>query len=177
MGHYQELRVDRYGLGLLDIAAPGITTLYGTTKRWLHLHPKWQRRVAADLKATFPAIQFVCTSHSPQVIGELSREEVQLLSEEVLSHPQVTRGADSNWILDHVMEGAASENAEARALQQQIEDAIEDGSFPQARGVLEKLKDLMEDGLTGELVGLESRLASLEALAEVDGTNEPGEHP
>lgn len=41
MGHYQELRVDRYGLGLLDIAAPGITTLYGTTKRWLHLHPKW----------------------------------------------------------------------------------------------------------------------------------------
>ena len=59
----------------------------------------------------------------------------------------------------------------------QIEDAMEDGSFSQARGALEKLKCLMEGGLTGELVGLESRLASLEALAEVDGTDEPGEHP
>ncbi|MBZ5525216.1 MAG: AAA family ATPase, partial [Acidobacteriia bacterium] len=35
----------------------------------VHLHPKWQRRVATDLKRTFPGIQFVCTSHSPQVIG------------------------------------------------------------------------------------------------------------
>ena len=35
----------------------------------VHLHPRWQRRAATDLKRTFPGIQFVCTSHSPQVIG------------------------------------------------------------------------------------------------------------
>lgn len=40
-GHFQEVRVDRHGLGLLDRSAPDITTLYCTTKRWLHLHPKW----------------------------------------------------------------------------------------------------------------------------------------
>ena len=38
----------------------------------VHLHPRWQRRVATDLKSTFPRIQFVCTSHSPQVIGEVA---------------------------------------------------------------------------------------------------------
>ena len=138
----------------------------------VHLHPSWQRRVAADLKATFPAIQFVCTTHSPQVIGELSREEVRLLGEDEISHPQVARGADSNWILDHVIrDGAASENAEARALQQEIEDAMEEGDFPKASDRLEQLKRLMEGGLTSELVSLESRLASLEALARDDGTD------
>ena len=38
----------------------------------VHLHPRWQRRVASDLKSTFPRIQFVCTTHSPQVIGEVA---------------------------------------------------------------------------------------------------------
>jgi predicted ATP-binding protein involved in virulence len=53
----------------------------------VHLHPKWQRRVATDLKRTFPAIQFVCTSHSPQVIGELTPEEIRVLDEGGASVP------------------------------------------------------------------------------------------
>jgi len=40
-GHYEEFRVDRYGLGLLDRSAPDITTAYGTTKQWWRLHDKW----------------------------------------------------------------------------------------------------------------------------------------
>ena len=36
----------------------------------LHLHPKWQRRVIPDLKSTFPSLQFITTTHSPQLIGE-----------------------------------------------------------------------------------------------------------
>jgi predicted ATP-binding protein involved in virulence len=70
----------------------------------VHLHPKWQRRVATDLKQTFPSIQFVCTSHSPQVIGEVSPSEVRLLdaSEPV---PSQSFGMDSNWILEVLMDG------------------------------------------------------------------------
>ena len=44
-----------------------------------HLHPKWQRRVVDDLKATFPAIQFVCTSHSPFIIQSLEDGELRTL--------------------------------------------------------------------------------------------------
>ncbi len=46
-----------------------------------HLHPKWQQRVVADLKETFPEIQFVATSHSPFVIQSLQDGELKNLEE------------------------------------------------------------------------------------------------
>ncbi|MGE0126517.1 MAG: AAA family ATPase [Blastocatellales bacterium] len=130
----------------------------------VHLHPGWQRRVAADLKRTFPAIQFVCASHSPQVIGELAREEIRLLRPDGAEPPPVARGADSNWILDHVMENSASENLTARQLKDEVEDALAEGDLPQARAKLADFRRLL-DGDTGELVRLESSLYVLEALA------------
>jgi predicted ATP-binding protein involved in virulence len=48
----------------------------------VHLHPKWQRRVVNDLKSTFPAIQFVCTSHSPFIIQSISPGELRSLDVE-----------------------------------------------------------------------------------------------
>jgi predicted ATP-binding protein involved in virulence len=130
----------------------------------VHLHPRWQRRVATDLKRIFPVIQFVCTSHSPQVIGELSREEIRLLQQGVTTVPAVARGADSNWILDHIMEGASSENLSARQLKDEAEAALDDGRLKDARVKLEALRHLL-DGNTGELCRLESSLYALEALA------------
>lgn len=52
-GHYQEVRIDRYGLGVLNEAAPDITTLYATSKRWLHLHEKWTLGLSVRGKYTF----------------------------------------------------------------------------------------------------------------------------
>lgn len=37
----------------------------------LHLHPKWQRHVLADLRAAFPRIQIITTTHSPFIIQSL----------------------------------------------------------------------------------------------------------
>ncbi len=48
----------------------------------VHLHPKWQRRVVNDLKTMFPAIQFVCTSHSPFIIQSISPGELRSLDVE-----------------------------------------------------------------------------------------------
>lgn len=133
----------------------------------LHLHPKWQRRVAADVKRVFQRMQFVCTTHSPQILGELSREEVRLLRDGRPGLPSVARGADSNWILDHVMDGATSENTDARALRQAAEDALDDAKLAAAREHLEKLRMLI-DGDTAELVELESYLDRLERLSRID---------
>ena len=36
----------------------------------LHMHPSWQRRILSILKEVFPNIQFIVTTHSPQVLGE-----------------------------------------------------------------------------------------------------------
>ncbi len=136
----------------------------------VHLHPSWQRRVATDLKRTFPSIQFVCTSHSPQVIGEVSRDEVRLLEPNGIKLPSVAYGADSNWLLNHVMEGASSETPEALRLQNDVEDALEEGNLVTARTKLEELRGLL-DGVTGEFARLEGSLSSLELLAREDGNS------
>jgi predicted ATP-binding protein involved in virulence len=48
----------------------------------LHLHPKWQRRVVDDLKRTFPAMQFICSTHSPFIIQSLEPGELIRLQDD-----------------------------------------------------------------------------------------------
>ena len=68
----------------------------------LHLHPKWQRRIIQDLRRTFPKVQFICTTHSPQLIGQAKPEEIILL-DAATAHPEQSMGMDSNWVLRHIM--------------------------------------------------------------------------
>jgi len=42
----------------------------------LHLHPKWQREVSEKLRATFPNIQFIATTHSPFIIQSMRPGEL-----------------------------------------------------------------------------------------------------
>ncbi len=42
----------------------------------LHLHPSWQRRLVPTLKAAFPCLQFVATTHSPLVLTGLEADEI-----------------------------------------------------------------------------------------------------
>ncbi|NMG16418.1 AAA family ATPase [Aromatoleum bremense] len=45
----------------------------------LHLHPTWQQRVLGDLMRTFPLTQFIVTTHSPQVLTTVSRDNIRIL--------------------------------------------------------------------------------------------------
>lgn len=40
----------------------------------LHMHTQWQRKVLRVLRETFPNIQFIITTHSPQVLGEVDKD-------------------------------------------------------------------------------------------------------
>ena len=46
----------------------------------LHLHPKWQRKIVADLKRVFPKVQFIATTHSPFIIQSLEPDELRKLN-------------------------------------------------------------------------------------------------
>ena len=48
----------------------------------LHLHPSWQQRILPDLMRTFPNIQFIVTTHSPQVISAIPAECVRIIQPE-----------------------------------------------------------------------------------------------
>lgn len=130
----------------------------------VHLHPTWQRRVATDLKRNFPNIQFVCTSHSPQVIGEISQDEVRVLHENSAELPPVAYGADSNWILEHVMDGR-QRTEWATGVIHMVEDALEEGDLESARVELQKLRIQVGDE-EGEVARLEGSIRNMEALAD-----------
>jgi predicted ATP-binding protein involved in virulence len=48
----------------------------------LHIHPRWQRHIVADLKNAFPNIQFVVTTHSPFIVQSLRADELINLDKE-----------------------------------------------------------------------------------------------
>ncbi len=129
----------------------------------VHLHPTWQRRVATDLKNNFPAIQFICTSHSPQVIGEVSQQEVRVLHEHSAELPPVAFGADSNWILEHVMD-ARQRSEVSTNLIHAVEDALEEGNLDMAKGDLQELRAIVGSE-EGEVARLEGSIRNMEALA------------
>ena len=47
----------------------------------LHLHPRWQRIIVSWLLETFPNCQFIVSTHSPQVISEVSAGHVRILED------------------------------------------------------------------------------------------------
>ena len=64
-----------------------------------HLHPKWQRTIIPNLRRTFPNIQFIVTTHSPQVLSKVPKENVFVLNNFQLEETKPTLGRDSNSIL------------------------------------------------------------------------------
>ncbi len=74
----------------------------------LHMHTQWQRKIINVLKNTFPNIQFIITTHSPQVLGEISSEfnvvSLRREGDEVLCEPVCPYfGVDSNVVLEDAM--------------------------------------------------------------------------
>lgn len=82
----------------------------------LHLHPRWQRNILPALCNTFPNIQFIVTSHSPQVLGSIPPKDgliLRLVAGQVV-YEEGQLGKDTNYILETQME-ASEIDAEAKA--------------------------------------------------------------
>lgn len=70
----------------------------------LHLHPSWQQRVLQDLMRTFPLTQFIVTTHSPQVLSTIRRENIRVLSGSSAEMPLAsTYGQPSGDVMHSVM--------------------------------------------------------------------------
>lgn len=74
----------------------------------LHFHPRWQRHVLADLCRTFPEVQFIATTHSPQLISEVQPESLIVLTHDpsgksISVNGTQSYGLDANWVLEHIM--------------------------------------------------------------------------
>lgn len=45
----------------------------------MHLHPLWQQTVLLDMQRAFPEVQFIVTTHSPQVLSSVPAASVRVL--------------------------------------------------------------------------------------------------
>ena len=114
----------------------------------LHMHPSWQRRILHVLHDVFPNIQFIITTHSPQVLGEAG-EDYNIFSLKtdgmensiVIDKYDRMDGFDSNLILEEYM-STASESMVKSNLVRTVNEYIRKKKFKEAEINLEKLKVL-----------------------------------
>lgn len=71
----------------------------------LHLHPQWQQKILLALRNTFPNIQFIISTHSPQILSTIDKKHVRILAEgnTVIEPNYQTEGTRSSDILEQVM--------------------------------------------------------------------------
>lgn len=119
----------------------------------LHLHPSWQQRVLDDLMRTFPGTQFIVTTHSPQVLTTVRKENIRVIQQ-----------TDEGYVADMpTMSPLARESGDALAY-------IQDTSVRPPLKVLEKIYDyeqIVRDGLMDSDRGREMKSELDEAGYEI----------
>ncbi len=105
----------------------------------MHLHPEWQRMIVRKLQEMFPEIQFICATHSPQIIGEVPAEEIRLLEAFKDSAPVLAYGMDSNWVVETIMGGSKC-NADVKERLAKVFALIKDKKLLEAEDEALKLR-------------------------------------
>ncbi len=104
----------------------------------LHLHPKWQQRVAPDLLRTFPGTQFIIATHSPHVISSCMKENIKIFSRDKESGEprlldyerlRVSKGVPAERILKDLMELETTRDPEIQERITALWNRIETSEF------------------------------------------------
>jgi predicted ATP-binding protein involved in virulence len=105
-----------------------------------HLHPKWQRNILSALEKTFPNLQFIITTHSPQVLSGTIKENVFILDNfKISKRKPYVEGRDSNSIL----EDAFNFSKYSPEIKSKIDDFYEllEKDIKQAEKILNSIKE------------------------------------
>lgn len=102
---YRAVRLNPH---LLDKAVINTSGIVLIDEIDMHLHPEWQQLILQKLNQAFPKLQFIVTTHSPQVLSTVKRENIRLLSSEngvgLASLPLGTTYAEASGdLLERVM--------------------------------------------------------------------------
>lgn len=120
----------------------------------LHLHPAWQRDVVSHFTKTFPNCQFILTTHSPQILGDVPAENILLLEQEENGKigwriPQRSLGLSSSEVVDEMMCGkngsVLSQNESVRGELQKIYQLIDSENYVEAQEKIESLQNKVSE--------------------------------
>jgi predicted ATP-binding protein involved in virulence len=142
----------------------------------LHLHPAWQRRVIADLADTFRQVQFVSTTHSPQIISEVETGNVLVLEQDksnVQIEEENAYGLDSNWVLEHIMKVSPRPEKIERLIEK-VEDALAQEEYDRARKYLDEARTEAKR-TSGTMTRLQAKIDTLEMISDDEKNSQAGE--
>lgn len=120
----------------------------------LHLHPSWQQTVIQKLTNTFKNIQFILTTHSPQVLSTVSKSNIRVLGKNVLdeyvaAEPQAETYAYPNSdVMESVMQVKSIPDLPVLSDLGKYRDLLEQG-------------DLSSEGLMVNVNKLQSKLEKI----------------
>lgn len=114
-----------------------------------YLHPKWQAKLIQTLLEYFSNTQFIISTHSPLMLGNLRKDNIYLLDFEGRNvrcfQPSFNPyGADANRILRNLMGQDARSIEEIGDLLKEYSNLAESGELDQARKVGFKIKKLID---------------------------------
>ena len=107
----------------------------------LHLHPRCQRVVLRSLRDAFPSLQFIITTHSPQLLSSVENRHVRwLLNRRLVEAPVHVEGRDTNAILrEHMSTYDRDEKGEQELCR--LYDAIDKGDREAAERIHQELAE------------------------------------
>ena len=106
----------------------------------LHLHPRWQRVALPRLREAFPRLQFIISTHSPQVLSSAENRQVRRLVDGQIQDRNVfVSGRDTNAILRDLMRTDDRDDEGVDALRR-LHDAIDRGDAEQADRIYRELQ-------------------------------------
>ncbi len=106
----------------------------------LHVHPRWQRVALTGLREVFPKLQFVVTTHSPQVLSSVENRQVRRLLDGKLQAGNVfVEGRDTNAILREYMHTDDRDDGGVVELRR-LHNAIDRGDAEQADRIYRELR-------------------------------------
>jgi predicted ATP-binding protein involved in virulence len=131
----------------------------------LHLHPVWQRRILSMFTETFKSCQFIVTTHSPLLLGEVDATKVRFLTREngkvVSWTPPHSLGLDANRILTDLM-GVESRREAMTEQLDELSRIIEQENFAEARVKIAQLAQVLGEN-DPELTRASTMIEFLEA--------------
>lgn len=123
--------------------APGIVLV---DEIELHLHPDLQQKILHDLQRTFPNIQFIVTTHSPQVLSTVHKQSIRKITRangmtHITTPAYQTQGVTSADILEQILDTYSIPDIEQAQWVDNYEALIQLGQerTPQGQALLQKL--------------------------------------
>ena len=113
--------------GQTVLHSPGIVLIDEVEQ---HLHPAWQQTVLPRLMDIFPNVQFIVTTHSPQVLTSIPAKHIRILRDgAVYTFPEETDGAEAGRVLEDVLGVNPRPDNEAARKLRDYERLVNDGQW------------------------------------------------